>query len=221
MKRWLHSGVVVVISATLLACLDSGGGSGYSCPAWQVGDAMTYQTTETVSGVPTVSTATWTVTEHTDTTVSLSNGVASSVSYSFSGGNYIPVTEDYILSVDYGVDGVFDYSVIDTYSSSTPFCTPPTPGQTYEYTTWFPGPWLGTGEYVSATMTVTARTDESLSLPLGDLSVTKLVMAKTGGRADSMVTRYMAENIGVVMEVEEIPSTSTTITKELTTYSYQ
>ncbi len=213
--------LVLLLSWGLSGCLDSGSSSSYLCPAWQVGDSMTYQTTETVSGVPAVSSATWTVTEHTDTTVSLSDGTTSSVTYSISGGNYSPATEDYILSVDYGVDGVIDYNVTDTYSSSTPFCAPPASGQTYEYTTWFPGPWSGTGEYVSATMTVTSRTTETLSLSLGSIPVTKLVMAKTGGRADSTLTRYMAESIGVMMEVEEIPSTSTTITKELTSYSYQ
>ena len=41
-----------------------------------------------------------------------------------------------------------------------------------------------------------------------------------GGRTDSTVTRYYAGGIGVVKEVEERPSTDTTITKELTAYSF-
>jgi len=35
------------------------------------------------------------------------------------------------------------------------------------------------------------------------------------------VTRYYVDGIGVVKEVEEIPSSDTTITDELTSYSFQ
>lgn len=184
---------------------------------------MTYQTTETINGTPTSSTSIWTVTGHTDAVVSLADGGTSSVSYSIVTGNYIPTSESYVLPVDYGAGGggVYNYNVTDTYSSSTPLCAPPGVGEQYDYTTWVPGPVSGTGDYIAATMTVSSRIAESLSLPSGSFSATKLIMTKTGGRADSTVTRYLAEGIGVVMEVESIPSTNTTITKELVTYSYQ
>jgi len=220
MKKRMKSLSLAVAVLTIMALHACGGNDNGvtpdldSCPNWSLGDSMTYLRTETVSGVTVTTMVLDVVTERTADSVVLSDGT-STRTYAVAAGKYIPLTEQYTLSVDYG-GTLFDYTVTDTYSSATAFCPPPAISEKYVITYFVPGPWEGTGEYLSSATTILSRAIESLSVPAGDFLVTKLVMV--GGRAESTVTRYYAGRIGVIKEVKEIPAANTTITKELTAY---
>ncbi|OGW37562.1 MAG: hypothetical protein A2010_10520 [Nitrospirae bacterium GWD2_57_9] len=178
MKKKMKSLSLAVAVLTVMALLSCGGSDNGaapdidSCPNWSLGDSMTYLRTETVSGVSATTVVLDVVTERTADSAVLSDGT-STRTYAVAAGKYIPLTEQYILSVDYG-GTLFDYSVTDTYSSATAFCPPPAIGEKYEVTYFVPGPWEGTGYYVSAATTILSRAIESLSVPAGDFLVTKL-----------------------------------------------
>ena len=207
----LITGVVILSLAVLLSACGSSSGGGAdtdSCPNWNLGDSTMYKRTVTVSGVPTETTMTYVVTERTTDSVTLSDGTTTK-KYSIVNGKYIPVSEQVLTEP------------ADTYTSTTAFCPPPAAGESYEYTTFVPGPIPGTGEFVTTTLSVTDVSIESVSVPAGNFTAKKIVMDKLSGLTSATVTRYYVGGIGVVKEVEVIPSENTTITDELTSYSFQ
>ena len=216
-KKLIMAAVVILSLAVLLAsCGSSSSGGGPdtdSCPNWNLGDSTMYKRTVTVSGVPTETTMTYVVTERTTDSVTLSDGTTTK-KYSIVNGKYIPVSEQVLTEP------------ADNYTSTTAFCPPPAVGEIYEYTTFVPGPDPRSGDNITTTLSVTGVTIESVSVPAGSFTAKKLVMEKislmgTTPWLISTVTRYYVAGIGVVKEVEEIPSTNTTITEELTSYSFQ
>ncbi|OGW37563.1 MAG: hypothetical protein A2010_10530 [Nitrospirae bacterium GWD2_57_9] len=215
--------LMTAVFAVLVSCGGDGGGAGetWSCPPWRLNDSMTYARTETVSGVPIVSTMTRTVTARAPESVTLSDG-ATTKSYAVTAGIVVPLSEEAVPDPDSGF-----YGSSSTYGSTTAFCPPPAAGERYEYATWINGPWEGTGEEINTTLSVTAVSTEAVSTPAGGFTARKIVMDRvslTGSGLPwliSTVTRYYVSGIGVVKEVEEIPATETTITDELAAYSFQ
>jgi len=213
-KTLVTSVVILSLVAVLASCGgDSSGPDTSSCPNWNLGDSTMYKRTVTVSGVPTETTMTYVVTERTTDSVTLSDGTTTK-KYSIVNGKYIPVSEQVLTEP------------ADNYTSTTAFCPPPAVGEIYEYTTFVPGPDPRSGDNITTTLSVTGVTIESVSVPAGSFTAKKLVMEKislmgTTPWLISTVTRYYVAGIGVVKEVEEIPSENTTITDELTSYSFQ
>ncbi len=112
--------------------------------------------------------------------------------------------------------------------SDLPFCPPPDVGEKDEGLVWVPGPIEGTGDFALSTYLVTDTSIESINVPASEFTAKKVVVKKTtvySGNPvptlpDATNTRYYVGGIGNVKQVEVTPTTNTTITEELTAYSY-
>src|SRR3972149_2870537 len=175
-KKLIMAAVVILSLAVLLAsCGSSSSGGGPdtdSCPNWNLGDSTMYKRTVTVSGVPTETTMTYVVTERTTDSVTLSDGTTTK-KYSIVAGRYIPLSEE------------VSPQPADNYTSTTAFCPPPAVGESYENTTFVPGPFPGTGGFVTTTLSVTDVSIESVSVPAGNFTAKKIVMDKLSGTASN------------------------------------
>lgn len=213
MKKAAYFSLILVSAFAITGCGGGGDSSPVTelCPTWNAGSTMAYDRTETISGVSTTTSSVYTVTEHSATTIALSNGVTLKT-FTIVNGAYVPATEGDVGSV-----------TPDTYSSTTPFCPPPAVGDSYLYSTFIAGPFPGTGEIVSVTLPVTSTSTESVVVPAGTFVAKKLVMAKSVNTQTppitGTVTRYYVSGVGVVKEVEDTPSTQTVVTDELTAYT--
>lgn len=220
MQRAGYIPITILLTVALSGCGSGGGGSSLdtaSCPTWGVGSTMTYDRTTTVDGVATTTSSVYTVTEHSATAISLSDGTTLKT-FTIVDGNYLPATE-----------GSIGNTIPDTYTSTTPFCPPPSIGDQYAYQTWIPSPAGRGGDYYAVTLVVTGVTMEGVTISAGTFTAKKIVMTKDGYTLDpvtyllsplsSTVIRYYVSGVGVVKEVEDTPSTSTVVTDELMAYT--
>lgn len=215
--------IVLLISTLGLAACGGGGGevddkqiaSVFRCPSWEQGEAVSYTRSETVVGITTDTQLTAVVTARDGDSVSVSDGKTSRL-FALASDEYQPVSE--LDTVEYGAPNNSIVYPTVTYESSTPLCPPPGVDESYAYTTFVPGPNGRGGYLLSTTLTVTAISDETVSVPAGNYSARKVVMNKTSGDSDSILSRYYVDGLGVVKEVEEIAATDTTITRVLNAY---
>ena len=178
-----------------------------SCPRWRVGDSMTYLKTTTVGNVSDTSNEQFVVTEHTQNEITLtaSNEIRG-----------------------YSIDTNGHYS--NEVSDNLTFCPPPTIGEKHVGSSWLPGPIEGTGGWVHTIFLVTAVTIKPVSVPVGEFMAKEIILQRTSvyldtttpvpEQPDATLTQYYVGGIGNVKEVEVTPTTNTTITYELTAYSY-
>ena len=198
---------ILLVSLLLGACSSGNSPDTESCPAWQLGDSMTYRTTETLNGVATETATTLRVTQRSNDEVVLSDDNITR-SYTVVDGQYVPLTEQV------GSDPA------DNYTSTTAFCPPPEIGEHYSYETLVAGPFPGSVESVTTTLTVADISLATVSVPAGDFAAKRITLNKTSSPGNATLDRYYAGGIGVVKEVEEIPATGTVITEELSAYSF-
>ena len=209
--------VLSAISVLIAACGgggSDGGGSGgdgagaslsFRCPAWNLGDSMSYQRTEIANGVETTSTVTTVVTQRRDDLVSVSDGITART-YRVTADGYIPESEHYTSANQPGA----------TFTSSTTFCPPPSVGSQYLAQRVFIDSEFGISINVEYGELVTDSYQQTLSTAVGDLAVQTIVLDVIN--SDGVLTRHYANGIGVIRQ-EEIQD-STSLTDELTAYDY-
>lgn len=201
----------------LVACGGSGGSEDAQlsiwCPIWETGDSATYTRTEVVSGVTTESEINTVVTARSAGSVSVTDGLAAKT-FAIVAGTYVPESE--MGTVVYEANSRVAYSSTD-YQSDTPLCPPPGVGATYEYETWVPGPFVGSGELVDGSLVVTEAVDGAVSVPAGDYTGRSVHLEGLTGTLSGVDRDYVA-GLGIVKEVDYSATTRTTITRALSGY---